>query len=104
MPTPKFTPETAPRNGRKKGSKNRTTEEMRNFMQKVADKNLNNLEEDLKLMNPFMRWTIIDKLTKYFLPTLSKNDINVEVSGNIKIEVEYIDKPIISDDEDNAAD
>ncbi len=77
--------------GKPKGAKNRTTEEIRNFIQQVVDKNLVNLEADLSLMNATNRWTVIDKLTKYFLPALSKNDNNNINSGDVSITVKYED-------------
>lgn len=88
-----FTSANQPENrGRKKGSKNRSTEEIRSFIQKVVDNNLTNLEQDLERMNPTNRWVILDKLTKYFLPALSKNDNNNVNSGEIEIKVTYSDK------------
>lgn len=79
--------------GRKKGSKNRSTEEIRTFLQAIVNNNLSNLEADLVKMNPTNRWVIIDKLTKYFLPALTKNDNNTTLDGGIKIVVEYKDEP-----------
>lgn len=75
--------------GRQKGTPNRTTQEMRNLIQSVMDKNLENLEEDLVLMNPTNRWMVLQKLAAYFMPTLSKNDNTNTNSGEMKIVVEY---------------
>ena len=87
-----------PNRGRKKGSPNRSTEEIRSFIQMVTDKNLANLEDDLARMNPTNRGVIIDKLTKYFLPALTKNDNNNMNSGEISIKVIYDDtKPKAGD-------
>lgn len=86
-----FTKETAPKQGRKKGVKNRSTEEIRTFIQSIVNNNLANLEADLEQMNATNRWIIIDKLTKYFLPALTKNDNNNMNGGEVKIQVEYID-------------
>lgn len=80
-------------NGRPKGSKNRTTEEIRTFIQMIVDKNLDNLEADLERMNPTNRWIIIDKISKYFMPTLSKNDNNNFNTGDITIKVKYDEPP-----------
>jgi hypothetical protein len=85
-----FTPDNQPPNrGRKKGSKNRTTEEMREFIQQVVNKNFDRLEEDLDDMNPTNRWTIIQKITQYFMPILSKNDNTNDNTGEITINVKY---------------
>jgi|GEM_PF-3788832 len=59
-----FTSDTAPRGGRKKGAKGRTTEEMGLFIKKLVGKNFWNLEGDLGNMSPTNRWIVIQKLTK----------------------------------------
>ena len=79
--------------GKPKGAKNRSTEEIRQFIQRVVDKNLDHLEEDLEAMNPTNRWVIIDKMTKYFLPALTKNDNNNLNTGEVTIKVVYEQKP-----------
>jgi hypothetical protein len=87
-----FTQDNQPPNrGRKKGSKNRTTEEMRQFIQDVVDKNFDRLEEDLDIMNPTNRWLVLQKLTNYFMPVLSKNDNTNDNTGEITINVKYKD-------------
>lgn len=85
--------------GRKKGSKNRTTEETRQLIQDIVNKKLDNLEEDLKQMSPFSQWQVVEKLTKYFLPALSKNDNKTEHSGAMKIVVEYLDQKKVQDND-----
>lgn len=73
--------------GRPKGSKNRSTETIRELIQTVFDNNLDTLQDDLDAMNPFMRRKTLSDLTKYFLPALSKNDN--EHKGAIEIIVKY---------------
>ena len=75
--------------GRKKGVKNRTTAEIRQHIQTVIDAQYNKLESDLDSLSPFQRVMMVEKLTKYFLPALNKNDDTVNHSGEIKIIVEY---------------
>ena len=87
-----FTSDSQPSNrGRKKGSTNRTTQEMRDFIQKVVNKNFDRLETDLDAMPPVHRWTVIQKITQYFMPVLSKNENSNENSGEISIVVKYND-------------
>lgn len=75
--------------GRKKNTPNRTTAETRELIQKIVNQNLDSLEDDLLMMNATNRWMVLEKLTKYFLPALSKNDNNNVNSGAMKIVVEY---------------
>jgi hypothetical protein len=57
-----FTKETAPKTGRKLGTKNKSTQEMRDMIQMVTDKNIERLAEDLDLMSPTNRWMVLPKL------------------------------------------
>lgn len=84
-----FTKFTAPRQGRKLGSRNRTTQEIRDTLTRVFDRNLIHIEEDLKKMSPQARWQILEKLGKYILPTFSVNENLNENSGEVKVVVEY---------------
>lgn len=79
--------------GRPKGSKNRTTEELRQHIQTVLDGQYDKLQADLDSMNPFQRVMMSEKLTKYFLHQLSKAEDKVEHSGEVKVIVTYEDTP-----------
>lgn len=86
-----FTPGSPKIGGRQKGTPNRTTQEMRDMIQQVMDKNLSNLESDLEQMNATSRWMILQKLATYFMPTLTKNDNHNENSGKMSIIIKYAD-------------
>lgn len=75
--------------GRKKGVQNRTTEQIREYIKDIVDGELKTLPEDLKLMNKFQKWQILEKVTKYFLPQLAKNDDSINHSGEIKINISW---------------
>ena len=80
----KGTPKPA-NSGRKKGVKNKTTDEIRKALQQVLSNKVDELEKDLKTMSPFQQWMILDKVSNKVLPTLNKNDDAVTHSGEIKI-------------------
>lgn len=80
-------------NGRPKGSKNRTTEELRMMLKQIIDDNLDDLYDDIRKMKPIPRAMILEKLIKYNIPALTKNDNLNNNSGEIKITVEYTDTP-----------
>jgi hypothetical protein len=75
--------------GRKKGTKNKTTDEIRMMYQMVLSKKVDQLEEHLETMSPFQQWILLDKLSNKVLPNLNKNDDSINHSGEIKIIVEY---------------
>ncbi|MET0463037.1 MAG: hypothetical protein ABW007_07780 [Chitinophagaceae bacterium] len=89
MPRVLFTSDNNPRKGRKLGSRNRTTQEIRDTLTRVFDRNLIHIEEDLKKMSPQARWQILEKLGKYILPTFSVNENLNDNTGEMKIVVEY---------------
>jgi len=70
-----FTSETARRQVGVPGSKgSRTTEEMREPLKHIINKNLDRLEDDLNSMSPTNQWLVLNRLTHYILPALNKND------------------------------
>ena len=78
-------------NGRPKGAVARTTREMKEALQLIIDNNLYRLQEDLDKMSPGIRWTVLEKLKKYVIPTMSQTKIDAEVSGDINIKITYED-------------
>lgn len=63
--------------GRPKGSKNKSTAEMRSWIRGLVDDNRQQLEKDLMRLEPKDRWQIIERLIQYCLPRLSTIDANV---------------------------
>jgi|GEM_PF-3583954 len=88
--------------GRVKGSKNKTTQEIRDALQKVLSNKIEDLEADLETMSEFKQWTILNSVAKFVLPTLNKNDDKVEHSGEININVNFSDDLGISETNDPA--
>lgn len=61
--------------GRKKGTPNKTTEEIRENFQQLVTNNLEQLEEDLKELEPEKRVKLIIELSKFVIPTLRATDL-----------------------------
>lgn len=73
--------------GRKKGTPNKTTKEIRNAFQLIIDNNLNNIDKWLNKIaetNPEKAITIILNISEYVLPKLNK----VEIEKNAKDDYE----------------
>lgn len=77
--------------GRQKGTPNKSTDELRLMLQNIAAKNFDKLEDDLNEMKVGMRWTVIEKLLKYFMPSLTKNENDNSISGGVDITISYAD-------------
>lgn len=54
--------------GRPKGSPNRSTDELREIIQKFISENLERLQEDFDKLKPSERLNFIEKLLKHVLP------------------------------------
>ena len=76
-------------NGRPKGSKNKVTTEVRDWISKVIDKQRPQLEKDLRLLEPAERWRIIEKLMSYVVPKMQAVEANVNLN---KLSDEDLDK------------
>ena len=77
--------------GRLKGTLNKTTPEIREAIQKVMSAKIDELESDLEKMNAFQQWMILEKVAKYFMPALNKNENAVEHTGEINVTVSFLD-------------
>ena len=53
--------------GRKLGTPNRTTKEVRRWIHEIVQDNIETLEYDLKQMEPKERWAIIERLLPYIV-------------------------------------
>jgi hypothetical protein len=67
--------------GRTKGTPNRTTNEIRERFQKLVDDNLEQLENDIKDLEPKERIKSILELSKFVLPTLKATELTTS-NGN----------------------
>lgn len=71
--------------GRTKGSINRSTKEMRELIKSIIDNNLDKLQSDLESMSPNNRVQNMERLIKYFMPSLTKTEIDANITGDLKV-------------------
>ncbi len=69
------------RQGRKKGSLNKSTSIIRSQFQMLVENNIETLQNDLDSMTPQQRFQAISNLAKFILPTLNSIDL-VSASGD----------------------
>ena len=67
--------------GRPKGSKSKSTEQIKNALQALLHKSLPKLEEDLMSLEPKDRLAMVIKLSDKFLPSLKSVDATIENTG-----------------------
>lgn len=71
--------ESGNRKGRPKGTKNKTTEEIREVISGIVSKSVDGILKDLKSMQPIQRVTIIEKLLKYVVAPV-KQEVELQVN------------------------
>lgn len=62
-------------NGRKRGSRNRATSDLRQWVANFIDDNREQIQEDFKLLEPRDRLIFLERLLKYVLPTLQATSV-----------------------------
>jgi len=83
----KGTPKTG---GRKKGTPNRTTQEMKDLLKDFISSNLDQLQSDFESLEPYKRFEALDKMMKYVLPT--RSDVKQEFFDKQQITIFEIPK------------
>lgn len=77
--------------GRTIGTVNKTTAEIREHFQCLVSDNLEQLNEDLKSLEPLQRLKMIIELSKFVVPTLKATELTTgENNGFQPIEIRYI--------------
>ena len=78
------------RKGRKPGSKNLATQNVREQFQMLVESNIQTLQNDLDAMTPKERFNSIISLAKFVLPTLNSIDFNTSNTDSFKpIEIHF---------------
>jgi len=68
--------------GRTKGAVNKTTTEIREHYQKLVSDNLEQLDSDLKSLEPLQRLKMIIELSKFIVPTLKATELSLDGENN----------------------
>lgn len=79
-------------NGRPKGAVNLITAEIRGHFQNLVSDNLEQLDSDLKSLEPLQRLKIIIELAKFVVPTLRATELTTgEENGFNPITINFIE-------------
>jgi hypothetical protein len=87
----KGTPKTG---GRRKGTPNKATADLRVWVAELIDSNLEQIEADLKTLEPKERCLFIEKLLPYVIPKKREQEQEKEEKGILppsKVVVEFVD-------------
>lgn len=86
--------------GRKAGTPNKTTGEIRDLFKDMLEKNMGKFQRDLNKLDPEQRLKILLEVAKYVIPTLKSS----EIKGDVGLSMNYqpiwgtID-PVLMDDD-----
>lgn len=75
------TPGTEKTGGRKKGTTNRATADMREFVQSLLDENRNQIKTDMENIEPHQRLSFYEKLLGYVLPKPQSIDARIDFNS-----------------------
>lgn len=67
-------------NGRPKGKPNKITQDVRQWLSTVIDKNRRQIERDLKALEPKERLQMLEKLMQYVIPKQQAVSAEVDIS------------------------
>jgi hypothetical protein len=84
--------------GRTAGAVNKTTTEIRERYQSLVSDNLEQLNDDLKSLEPLQRLKIIIELSKFVVPTLKATELTTDLQSN---KFQPITITIVNSNEDN---
>jgi hypothetical protein len=80
--------------GRVKGTPNKITLELRSWVALLIDNNRQQLEKDLKALDPKERWNIIEKLIQYTIPKMQSVSNEIEFAKLTDEQINHIIKSI----------
>lgn len=87
--------------GRKPGSVNKITQNMREFYLNILESNMENFQDDLENLEPKERIKVIMELAGYFLPKLKSIDISTLPQQQENKEISTQEIKIILDEIEN---
>lgn len=67
--------------GRTAGAVNKTTAEIREHYQNLVSNNLEQLDNDLKSLEPLQRLKVIIELSKFVVPTLKATEFTTDIES-----------------------
>ena len=91
MSRAKGTPKTG---GRSAGTPNRVTGTLKEFVADLIDQNREQIEKDLKRLEPKDRLTILERLMGYVIPKQTQSDLQVQDWTKEKLEIVLVESGV----------
>jgi hypothetical protein len=76
--------------GRPLGSKNKTTEEIRQAILSIVNNNIDKLQNDIDSLQPKDRVILFERLLKYVIPPLNNTSVTSEVYNDSGVSTEEL--------------
>lgn len=73
-------------NGRPKGARNKVTNDLKGWINKIIERNTDTFESDLRALEPKDRLQLLEKMFQYIIPRMQ----SVSVEAQIKAEYEEL--------------
>ncbi|MBD5272943.1 MAG: hypothetical protein HDS42_06755 [Bacteroides sp.] len=78
--------------GRAKGTPNKATADLREWVRNIIDDNREQIEKDVKCLDPEKRLQFIEKLLKYVLPPTLTEAITPSLNVGEELKIGFCDK------------
>ncbi|MEO6134373.1 MAG: DUF5681 domain-containing protein [Ginsengibacter sp.] len=82
--------------GKPKGATNKTTADLRNWINEFINKNRKQIEKDWKTLDPKDRIVMFEKLLKFSLPTLQATSLTSDFDKMTDYELNTVVKKILN--------
>ena len=86
--------------GRRKGSVNKATAALKDWVSALIDGSRSQLEKDLKALESKDRWQVIERLMQYVLPKMQNVDANIDMTRLSDEQITILVNNILSKIED----
>lgn len=77
-------------NGRPKGTANKATTELRQWIKNLLDDNREQLIKDFKKLDPADRWRVTEKLIQYVTPKMQNVEATIDINALTEEQIDTV--------------
>lgn len=78
--------------GRPKGVKNRTTSDLRKWLEAFLQEKFPEIEKSFDKLEPYQKWSIVEKLLQYSIPKMQSVSVEAMIEAEMRALAELLEK------------
>lgn len=78
--------------GRPKGTKNRTTSDLRKWLEAFLQEKFPEIEKSFDKLEPYQKWSIVEKLLQYSIPKMQSVSVEAMIEAETRALAELLEK------------